>query len=337
MHGAGNDYIYVNCFEEHVGDPAALAVRLSDRHFGVGGDGVILVMPSDVADVRMRIFNADGSEAEMCGNGIRCVGKYAYEHGLAGKNARRADGAHLDTGSAPIGRERVDYDEDVGAQSVPGAKHAGAWPGGGGPLTDICVESASGVKRLGLHVSGGKVESVTVDMGKPVCPDTFPETISIAGIGQPEGAAKGVDLGFVAVDMGNPHAVYFIRKPAADADGSFGVLTGGRGIDALDLDRIGPAFERHPRFPDRTNSEFVEVVDRGHIRMRVYERGSAETLACGTGACAAVVASVLMGYTDREVEVALRGGTLSIRWDEATGTVYMTGPAVEVFTGEVAV
>ncbi len=260
MQGAGNDYVYVDCFQQSVEDPAALAVRISDRHFGVGADGLVLIGPSEKADCRMRMFNADGSEGEMCGNAIRCVGKYVYEHGLV----RR---------------------------------------------TDITVETAAGVKSLWLTVKDGRVPEATVDMGEPRLVSRLPEEIEV------EGAARV----FVGIDVGNPHAVYFRD-----------------GIDALDLAAVGPEYENHPRFPDRVNSEFVQVIDRGHVRMRVWERGSGETMACGTGATAAAAASILMGYTDETVQVRLRGGSLTVRWDRSgSGHAFMTGPAVEVFWGEI--
>ncbi len=261
MHGAGNDYVYVDCFRETVSDPGKLAVRLSDRHFGIGSDGLVLICPSEKADCRMRMFNADGSEGEMCGNAIRCVGKYVYEHGIAAK-------------------ER------------------------------LTVETLAGIKTLELETNGGKVNAATVDMGVPKLTSELPEEIFVEGRTQ----------NFVGISMGNPHAVYFRKE-----------------IDGLDLNAVGPAYENHARFPDRVNSEFVQVLDRGHVRMRVWERGSGETMACGTGASACAAASILMGYTDDTVQVDLLGGTLSIRWDrEGSGHIFMTGPAVEVFSGELA-
>ena len=262
MQGAGNDYVYVDCFRETVADPGPLAVRLSNRHFGVGSDGLVLICPSDAADCRMRMFNADGSEGEMCGNAIRCVGKYVYEHGIAVK-------------------ER------------------------------LTVETLAGVKTLELTVIGGKVTAATVDMGVPELTSQLPEEIFVEGRKQT----------FVGISMGNPHAVYFRDE-----------------IGDLKLEAIGPEYENHPRFPDRVNSEFVQVVDRGHVRMRVWERGSGETMACGTGASACAAACMLMGYTDDTVQVKLCGGTLTIRWDRAqSGHLFMTGPAEEVFCGEIAI
>lgn len=259
MQGVGNDYIYVNCFAEKIEDPRETAISLSRRHFGIGADGLILIGPSDKADCEMRIFNADGSEGEMCGNAIRCVGKYVYEHGIV----------HNDT---------------------------------------VTVETLSGVKSLKLTVEQGKVRSVTVDMGEPRLTSELPESIIV----------EKQAYEFVGISVGNPHAVYFFDD-----------------IDSLDLEKIGPAFENHSRFPDRVNTEFVQVVDDSHIRMRVWERGSGETLGCGTGATASVMACILMGYTGSTVEVALTGGNLTIRWDSSERKAYMTGEAVEVFQGEI--
>ncbi len=262
MQGAGNDYVYVDCFQEKVSDPGALAVRISDRHFGIGSDGLVLICPSDTADCRMRMFNADGSEGEMCGNAIRCVGKYVYEHGIAVK-------------------ER------------------------------LTVETLAGIKDLELHVENGKVSSATVDMGVPRLISDLPEKIFV----------EGREQTFVGISVGNPHAVYFRS-----------------GIDELDLEKIGPGYENHERFPERVNTEFVQVIDRGCVRMRVWERGSGETWACGTGATACAAACMLMGYTDDTVRVRLRGGTLTIRWDRSgSGHIFMTGPAVEVFCGEIRI
>ena len=270
MQGLGNDYVYVNCFQEQVDDPSEFAVRISDRHFGVGSDGLILIRPSDRADFEMAMYNADGSRGEMCGNGIRCVGKYVYDYGLTGK-------------------------------------------------TEITVETLGGIKHLNLAVADGKVNLVRVDMGSPVLE---PEKIPVKMDGN---RAVGVTLGacgreyrMTCVSMGNPHAVIFMEED----------------IGELPLKTIGPLFENHERFPNRVNTEFVNVLDRRTVRMRVWERGSGETLACGTGACAAAVASVLGGLTENELTVKLLGGDLQIEWDRNTDTVYMTGPAVTVFEGE---
>lgn len=259
MQGIGNDYVYVNCFEETVENPVETAVRVSNRNFGIGSDGLILIKPSETADCQMDMYNLDGSRGAMCGNGIRCVGKYAYDHGIVDK-------------------------------------------------TEIDVETASGIKHLSLHVRDGKVETVTVNMGRPVPTSEIGERITV----------NGKEYSFTGVSMGNPHAVVFWED-----------------LKALAIEDIGPLFENHERFPDRTNTEFVEVIDRKHVRMRVWERGSGETLACGTGACAVAVACVLNGKTEEEVQVELLGGTLSIHWDRNEDTVYMTGPAVEVFHGEI--
>jgi diaminopimelate epimerase len=259
MQGAGNDYVYVDCFREKVNNPSELAVLLSDRHFGIGSDGLILIRPSDDADCEMEMYNADGSRGAMCGNGIRCVGKYVYDHGIVDK-------------------------------------------------TRIRVKTGSGIKTLDLHVEGGKVTSATVDMGTPEQTSEIGEPITVGGR----------EYHFTGISMGNPHAVLFMDE-----------------IADLDLPEIGPKFEHHSRFPDRTNTEFIKVIDRTHIDMRVWERGSGETMACGTGACAAAVASVLNGYTENDVSVKLLGGTLVIRWDRDKNTVFMTGPAVEVFSGTI--
>lgn len=258
MHGIGNDYVYVNCFEETVKDPEKLAIAVSDRHFGIGSDGLILIVPSEVADCRMDMYNLDGSRGAMCGNGIRCVGKYVYDHHIVDKS-------------------------------------------------HISVETASGIKYLDMKVENGKVTQATVDMGEPVKTSEVPENIDI----------DGKIYEFIGISMGNPHAVLFMDD-----------------VDSLDLEKIGPKFEFHKRFPDRTNTEFVKVIDRARVKMRVWERGSGETLACGTGACAVAVASILAGYTDDEIEVELLGGTLRIKWDREKNRVYMTGPAVEVFNGD---
>lgn len=258
MQGTGNDYVYINCFEEKVDRPEELAVKVSDRHFGIGSDGLILICPSETADCRMVMFNADGSESEMCGNGIRCVGKFVYDHRIV---------------------ETKEFD----------------------------VETKAGIKHLKVTDEGGKAVLITVDMGIPQVTGDVPEPIVI----------DGKPYEFIGISMGNPHAIYYMDE-----------------IDGLDLEAMGPAFETHERFPERTNSEFIQVVDRSHIRMRVWERGSGETWACGTGATASAVASVLSGRTDETVEVELKGGRLSITWDRESGHVYMTGPAVEVYNGE---
>ena len=259
MQGLGNDYIYVNCFEEKIEEPGRVARLVSDRHFGIGSDGLILICPSVIADCRMRMFNEDGSEGAMCGNGIRCVGKYVYDHGIVKR-------------------------------------------------THITVETLAGIKTLDMQVREEKVISVTVDMGAPKLTSQLPEKILVGGR----------EREFVGIDMGNPHAVYFCDQ-----------------IDGLELDKIGPEFENHPRFPDRVNTEFVRVNDRSHIQMRVWERGSGETLACGTGATASVVAGIMLGLIEDRTEVWLKGGKLQIYWNRQNGHAYMTGPAAEVFQGEI--
>ncbi len=261
MQGIGNDYVYVNCFEECVDDPQRVARLVSDRHFGIGSDGLILIGPSKEADCRMRMFNEDGSEGMMCGNGIRCVGKYVYDHGITDR-------------------------------------------------LQITVETRGGIKTLQMEERDGKVVSVQVDMGVPVLTSELPERI----------VAGGMEQEFVGIDVGNPHAVYFCPE-----------------IDQLDLERIGPGYECHPRFPDRVNTEFVRIIDRKHLQMRVWERGSGETWACGTGATACAVAAMMLGLTEDAVEVQLKGGCLQIRWDRESGHAFMTGPAVEVFCGEIEV
>lgn len=260
MQGLGNDYVYVNCFEETVDNPSGLAIAVSNRNFGIGSDGLILIKPSETADCQMDMYNLDGSRGAMCGNGIRCVGKYVYDHHIVDKE-------------------------------------------------QISVETPSGIKYLDLKVEEGRVTAVTVDMGKPEITSELPERILV----------DGREYEFTGISMGNPHAVLFMDE-----------------IDSLELESVGPSFESHVRFPDRTNTEFVKVIDRNHVKMRVWERGSGETMACGTGACAVAVASILAGYTDETVDVELLGGVLKIRWDREADRVYMTGPAVEVFSGEYA-
>jgi len=275
MHGIGNDYVYIDCTGsgalETLPDPARLSKLVSDRHFGVGSDGLILIAPSKKADLQMIMYNADGSRGEMCGNGIRCVGKYAYDHGLTTKK-------------------------------------------------ELTVETLAGVRELTLFTGDDdKVEKVRVDMGEAVLdtrkiPVTYPEDTMI---GQPL-EVKGKIYNATCISTGNPHCVIF-----CDND-----------IKKMDIEKLGPSFERHPLFPKRINTEFVNILDRSHIAMRVYERGSGETLACGTGACASAVASFLNGFTDEKVEVRLLGGILFIEYDEKTKKIYMTGPATEVFSGE---
>lgn len=273
MHGIGNDYIYVNCFEEKIDSPERVAVYVSDRRKGIGSDGLVMIMPSDKADFRMRIFNADGSEAMMCGNATRCIGKYVYDKGLTDK-------------------------------------------------TEITLETNSGIKYLTLFPENGKVEFVEVDMGKAIL---IPKEIPVISkkerfISEPV-EVDGKEYKITCVSMGNPHAIVYMND-----------------IKSLELEKIGPSFENHKLFPDRINTEFIEVADSRTLNMRVWERGSGETFACGTGACASVVASVLNGYCkhDEEVTVHLRGGDLKITWN-SDGTVIMKGPAALICDGDIDV
>jgi diaminopimelate epimerase len=271
MHGAGNDYIYVNGFTENVDKPAELSIRLSNRNFGIGSDGLVLILPSQKADFQMRMFNADGSESEMCGNASRCVGKFVYDKGLTDKK-------------------------------------------------EISLETGAGIKILKLQIENGQVSQVTVDMGEPILqPNLIPVNISGEQAVSVPLKIEDVYYTITCVSMGNPHAVVFKT-----------------GIDELNLPELGPKFENNPIFPKRTNTEFIEILDRTHLKMRVWERGSGETLACGTGACASLVAAVLNGYSERKATLHLLGGDLQIEWDEKTNHVFMTGPAETVFEGELA-
>lgn len=272
MQGLGNDYVYVNCFKEHIENPAETARRVSDRHFGIGSDGLIMINPSEKADFEMEMYNADGSRGEMCGNGIRCVAKYVYDYGLTDK-------------------------------------------------TSISIETLGGIKYLDLTVKDGRTELVRVNMGEPeLSPKLIPivpekaddETVIDAPL-----LAGGKEYRITGVSMGNPHAVVYVDD-----------------VEGLEIETIGPEFENHERFPNRMNTEFVKVLDRSTVRMRVWERGSGETLACGTGACAAAVACILNGLTENTVTVKLTGGELKIEWDREENLVYMTGPAAVVFDGE---
>lgn len=272
MQGCGNDYVYVDGSRERIFQEKKpeLVRRLSDRHFGIGGDGVIFINPSDEADFEMEMYNADGTRAEMCGNGIRCVGKFVYDKGLTNK-------------------------------------------------TDITVISAGKVKYLTLFQKDGRVESVKVNMGAPILTAKQVPVVcdSEQAVDEPI-RVEGKDYRMTCVSMGNPHAVVFMD-----------------GVEALDIEKIGPYFERHERFPKRTNTEFVEILDESTVLMRVWERGTGETLACGTGACATAVACILNGLTKERVTVKLLGGTLEIFWDREADLVYMTGPAKTVFEGEI--
>lgn len=270
MHGCGNDYVYVNLFEEQIGDPAKVSIAVSDRHFGIGSDGLITIGPSEIADFRMRIYNADGSEAEMCGNGIRCVAKYVYDHKLTDK-------------------------------------------------AEITVETGAGVKTLQLTVEDDKVTLVRVDMGEPILtPDEIPVVADGDRVVDESIVVDDKEWRMTCVSMGNPHAVVFVDDVAH-----------------FELEKYGPLFENHVRFPKRTNTEFVQIVSRNEAIMRVWERGSAETWACGTGTCATVMACILNGLTDNEVLVHLRGGDLRIAYDAKSNHIFMTGPATEVFEGEI--
>lgn len=282
MHGLGNDYIYIDCISHSApSSPAELSRRLSPRHTAIGADGIILITPSKIADLGMRIFNADGSEAQMCGNGSRCVGKYAYDHALTQKKS-------------------------------------------------LTLETLSGVKHLLLRLgTDGKVDKVTVDMGVPeLRADRIPVlSATNVNIPLPQSISHSALLGrtITAVSMGNPHGVIFLEG---------GVLAN-KGDEILPT--IGPLLEHDAIWPERANIEFAEVEDPQNIRMRVWERGSGETMACGTGACATAVAAILNGHTERRVNVHLRGGTLQVYWNPETGHVEMTGPATEVFNGEVEI
>lgn len=270
MHGCGNDYVYVNLFEEQIENPAKVSIAVSDRHFGIGSDGLITIGASEIADFRMRIYNADGSEAEMCGNGIRCVAKYVYDHKLTDK-------------------------------------------------TEITVETGAGVKTLQLTVEDDKVTLVRVDMGEPILtPDEIPVVADGNRVVDEPIVVDDKEWRMTCVSMGNPHAVVFVDDVAH-----------------FELEKYGPLFENHVRFPKRTNTEFVQIISRNEAIMRVWERGSAETWACGTGTCATVMACILNGLTDNDVLVHLRGGDLRIVYDEKSNHVFMTGPAAEVFEGEI--
>lgn len=272
MQGLGNDYIYVNCFKETVEDPSGVARFVSDRHFGIGSDGLVLILPSRTADFRMRMFNSDGSEAEMCGNAIRCVGKYVYDNGLTDKKT-------------------------------------------------VTIETLAGIKVLELTVEDGKVVRVRVDMGEPILE---PQKIPVNSekerfIAEPVTVA-GETYKVTCVSMGNPHAVAYVED-----------------VEKFPLEVVGPKMETHGLYPRKINSEFVQIIDRNTLKMRVWERGAGETLACGTGACAVLVASVLNGVSERKATVKLLGGDLLIEWDEKNNHVYKTGPAVKVFDGEIEI
>lgn len=271
MHGAGNDYIYINCFEETVKNPEKLAIKVSDRHFGIGSDGLILISPSDKADFKMNIYNADGSEGMMCGNGIRCVSKYVYDNGMTDKD-------------------------------------------------EISVETRSGIKLIKMNVENGKVVSARVNMGEPILEaEKIPTKFDGENVIRQKLTIDEKEYEVTCVSMGNPHCIVYVDD-----------------VKNIDIEKIGPKFENNEMFPERINTEFVHVVSDTELDMRVWERGSGETLACGTGSCAVTVASVLCGYCKRntEIKINLLGGTLTDIWTDG-GDVYMTGPAATVCTGEI--
>ena len=283
MHGCGNDYVYMDCTKDTddvrkvLENAPSLAIQVSDRHFGIGSDGLILICPSEVADFRMRMYNADGSESEMCGNGIRCVSKFVYDKKLTDK-------------------------------------------------TLITVETGAGILKLDLHPGAdGLIEAVTVDMGVPVMPAHLVPVLgeNMENLEEPLIDAplmvNGIEYRMTCISMGNPHAVIFVEDTAS-----------------LPLTEMGPDFENHPRFPKRTNTEFIQLISRTEMNMRVWERGSGETLACGTGTCASVMAAILNGHTEDEVLVHLLGGDLLIRYERESGHIFMTGPATTVFEGVLA-
>lgn len=270
MEGLGNDYFYVNCFKEQVDHPSQIAEKYSDRHFGIGSDGMILIKPSDHADFFMEMYNADGSQSEMCGNGIRCVGKYVYDYGLTDK-------------------------------------------------TSITVETLAGIKYLDLEVVDGKVATVTVDMGAPeLVPKNIPVVSEKDRVVAESIIVSGMEYKMTCVSMGNPHAVVFVED-----------------VDNFPVAQVGPVFEHHKAFPRRVNVEFIQIIDRKTVKMRVWERGTGETMACGTGSCASTVACILNGLTEDEITLHLLGGDLKVRWDQEKNKVYMTGPARTVYDGEI--
>lgn len=268
MQGLGNDYVYMDAIHQKIENESSLAQFVSNRHFGIGSDGLILICKSDVADFKMRMFNSDGSEAEMCGNGIRCVGKFVYDKGLTDK-------------------------------------------------TTVTIETLAGIKTLELNTKDGKVETVKVDMGEPIL---NPKEIPVISDEEPVKnlmlEAEGRKFKFTCVSMGNPHAITEVED-----------------TEKFDVEKYGKVLEVDKAFPNKTNVEFIQIVDKNHVKMRVWERGAGETLACGTGACATAVACYLNGKTDRNVEVELLGGKLYIEWNEENNHIYMTGPAVTVFEG----
>ena len=271
MHGCGNDYVYVDCTKKRLDNPEKVSEFVSDRHFGIGSDGLILINPSEVADFEMAMYNADGSRGEMCGNGIRCVAKFVYDKGLTDK-------------------------------------------------TTITIETLAGIKTLDLTVKNGAVETVKVNMGSPeLKSELIPVVSDKEKVVDEKVTVDGVEYSITCVSMGNPHCVTFLEQD----------------VRTLDLPKIGPSFENNEIFPKRINTEFVNIIDRTHLRMRVWERGSGETLACGTGACATAVAAIVNGYCDDTVDIELLGGHLSIQYDRDANLVFMTGPATIVYDGEI--
>lgn len=270
MHGLGNDYIYVDAISQKIENPNEISKFVSDRHFGIGSDGLVLILPSDIADFKMRMFNSDGSEAEMCGNAIRCVGKFVYDKKMTDKST-------------------------------------------------ITIETLAGIKVLEMTIENGKVVLVKVDMGEPILKaEEIPVLSEKHPVIDEEITAKDYSYNFTCVSMGNPHAITYIEN-----------------VGEFPLEKIGPLFEIHEKFPRKTNVEFVELIDKNTVKMRVWERGAGETLACGTGACAVLVASVLNGYVGRKSTIKLLGGDLTIEWNEFDNHIYMTGPATTVFEGEI--
>lgn len=269
MHGLGNDYVYIDTINQKIDNESELAKFVSNRHFGIGSDGLILICKSDIADFKMRMFNQDGSEAEMCGNGIRCLGKFVYDKGLTNKK-------------------------------------------------EITVETLAGIKKLAFNIIDNKVDTVKVDMGEPILePKYIPVLSKENPVLNLELSAVDRKFVFTCVSMGNPHAITAVED-----------------VSKFDVEKYGPILENNKAFPKKSNIEFIEIIDKSNIKMRVWERGSGETMACGTGACATVVSCVLNGLTNREVTVELLGGKLNIKWDKITNHVYMTGSAVTVFDGE---
>lgn len=271
MHGIGNDYVYVDCTKRELKKPEEIAKFVSDRHFGIGSDGLILIKRSEVADFYMDMYNADGSKGEMCGNGIRCVAKYVYDYGLTDKK-------------------------------------------------ELTIETLAGIKELVLTIEEDKVAKVRVNMGAPIlAPEKIPVLASKEPVVKEPIVVDDKEWEMTCVSVGNPHAIVFLEEP----------------VSTFPIEKVGPSFEHHKRFPNRINTEFVEVINRDRIKMRVWERGANETFACGTGACASVVAAILNGYCNKKVTVELLGGELEIEWKDADNGIYMTGSATTVFDGQI--